>query len=409
MLKDLGSSANIKQLATAVATAGALSGFDQWAGLDSAAKQANNPFAQPGAADLMSWDTFNRVTGHATLSAGINRTINGGSFGDAFKDSLLANIQGQVGKSVAGVIGDNGNALGEAGKTIAHGVTSGAISEITGGKFAAGAAGGAMSELASNWSLGAFGGNEEYQVALNKVLGGLAAAAVTGDENQFDTGADRAETVYRYNAMAHTLAALKARDPERFAKLMEAKQEQFKACGESAECKNAAIASFSVLGLPVLSPELLLAAGIGGSASSFQLWANGGDLSKVDAGDAVFAAYLSAATAGWGFWSTVGANGAGGAYMSYLKGEDPLVGGVASGVGASIGYGVGKVIETPLNGIFNPNWKNYEWIDLGLGISKPLEASSIPSIAGNASNSWFSEVSSELTKKETGKVMDNDE
>ncbi|PJG59882.1 DUF637 domain-containing protein [Aeromonas cavernicola] len=178
VLKDLGSSANIKQLATSVATAGALSGFDQWAGLDSAAKQANNPFAQPGAADLMSWDTFNRVTGHATISAGITSTINGGSVGDAFKDSLLANIQAQVGKSVAGVIGDNGNALGDVGKTIAHGVTSGAIAEITGDKFAAGAAGGAMSELASNWSLGAFGDNEEYQVALNKVLGGLAAATV---------------------------------------------------------------------------------------------------------------------------------------------------------------------------------------------------------------------------------------
>ncbi|MGL4845771.1 MAG: hypothetical protein ACRC2Y_14345 [Aeromonas veronii] len=41
-------------------------------------------------------------------------------------------------------------------------MTSGAIAEITGGKFAAGAAGGAMSELASNWSLNAFGGNEEY-------------------------------------------------------------------------------------------------------------------------------------------------------------------------------------------------------------------------------------------------------
>ncbi len=45
---------------------------------------------------------------------------------------------------------------------LAHGVTSGAIAEITGGKFAAGAAGGAMSELASNWSLNAFGGDEEY-------------------------------------------------------------------------------------------------------------------------------------------------------------------------------------------------------------------------------------------------------
>lgn len=219
VLKDLGSSANIKQLATAVATAGALSGFDQWAKLDSAAKQANNPFAQPGAADLMSWDTFNRVTGHATLSAGINSTINGGSFGDAFKDSLLANIQGEVGKATANWIGDQGikfdaanSPLAEAGKIAAHGVTSGAIAEITGGKFAAGAAGGAMSEIASNWSLGAFGGNEEYQVALNKVLGGLAAAAVTGDAADFDTGADRAETVHRYNYLSHQQKATREQD-----------------------------------------------------------------------------------------------------------------------------------------------------------------------------------------------------
>jgi hypothetical protein len=161
---------------------------------------------------LMSWDTFNRVTGHATISAGISSTINGGSFGDAFKDTLLANIQGQVGKSVAGVIGDKADALGVAGKTIAHGVTSGAIAEITGGKFAAGAAGGAMSEIASNWSLGAFSGNEEYQVALNKVLGGLAAAAVTGDENDFDTGADRAETVHRYNYLSHQQKEIREQD-----------------------------------------------------------------------------------------------------------------------------------------------------------------------------------------------------
>lgn len=122
-----------------------------------------------------------------------------------------------MGKATANWIGDQGikfdaanSPLAEAGKIAAHGVTSGAIAEITGGKFAAGAAGGAMSELASNWSLGAFGGNEEYQVALNKVLGGLAAAAVTGDAADFDTGADRAETVYRYNLLDHQFNTMMA-------------------------------------------------------------------------------------------------------------------------------------------------------------------------------------------------------
>ncbi|MEE9691525.1 DUF637 domain-containing protein [Aeromonas hydrophila] len=200
--------------------------------------------SQPAAFNLFSWDTFNRVTSHSVVTAGINTTINDSHFADAFKASLLSNIQGKVGKATANWIGDQGvkfdaanSPLAEAGKIAAHGVTSGAIAEITGGKFAAGAAGGAMSELASDWSLGAFSSNEEYQVALNKVLGGLAAVAVTGDENDFYIGADRAETVHRYNAMAHTLAALKARDPEQFAKLMEAKRNQYKTCGESAECK----------------------------------------------------------------------------------------------------------------------------------------------------------------------------
>ncbi|HHO2162202.1 TPA: DUF637 domain-containing protein, partial [Aeromonas hydrophila] len=157
-------------------------------------------------------DTFNRVTGHATISEGINSTINVGSFGGVFKDSLLANIQSEVGQSTPGLIGDKGKVLGDAGKTLAHGVTSGGIAEITGGKFAAGAAGGAMSELASDWNLGAFKDNEEYQVALNKVLGGLAAAAVTGDENDFDTGADRAETVYRYNYLSHQQKEIREQD-----------------------------------------------------------------------------------------------------------------------------------------------------------------------------------------------------
>ncbi|MFM5820060.1 DUF637 domain-containing protein [Aeromonas sanarellii] len=210
VLKEMGSSANIKQLATSVASAGALQGLDNAMGWANTVPAASDAASQPAASNLFSWDTFGRVTSHSAVTAGINTTINGSHFADAFKASLLSNIQGEVGKSTANWIGDQGikfdaanSPLAEAGKIAAHGITSGAIAEITGGKFAAGAAGGAMSELASNWSLSAFGGNEEYQVALNKVLGGLAAVAVTGDENDFDTGADRAETVHRYNYLSH--------------------------------------------------------------------------------------------------------------------------------------------------------------------------------------------------------------
>ncbi|WP_429068280.1 DUF637 domain-containing protein [Aeromonas bestiarum] len=410
VLKELGSSASIKQLATSVATAGALQGLDKAMGVASAAPAASNAASQPAASNLFSWDTFNRVTSHSVVTAGINTTINGSHFADAFKASLLSNIQGEVGKATANWIGDQGikfdaanSPLAEAGKIAAHGVTSGAIAEITGGKFAAGAAGGAMSELASNWSLGAFSGNEEYQVALNKVLGGLAAVAVTGDENDFYTGADRAETVHRYNAMAHTLAALKARDPEQFAKLMEAKRNQYKTCGESAECKKMMIAGLGLVGLPLLPSELLAAGGIGGGAKfGFELWDNKGDLSKVDVGEVVFSTYLSAGTAGWSFWPTVAVNAAGGAYTSHLKGEDPLVGGFASSLGAGTGYWAGKFVEPLAKNLFNVNQNGikYEFIDIGLTIQKNKPESIIPSSFGNAGGSISSELSTKFFESE---------
>ncbi|OFC48016.1 two-partner secretion domain-containing protein [Aeromonas hydrophila] len=410
VLKELGSSASIKQLATSVATAGALQGLDQAMGVASAAPAASNAASQPAASNLFSWDTFNRVSSHSVVTAGINTTINGSHFADAFKASLLSNIQGEVGKATANWIGDQGikfdaanSPLAEAGKIAAHGVTSGAIAEITGGKFAAGAAGGAMSELASNWSLGAFSGNEEYQVALNKVLGGLAAVAVTGDENDFYTGADRAETVHRYNAMAHTLAALKARDPEQFAKLMEAKRNQYKTCGESAECKKMMIAGLGLVGLPLLPSELLAAGGIGGGAKfGFDLWDNKGDLSKVDVGEVVFSTYLSAGTAGWSFWPTVAVNAAGGAYTSHLKGEDPLVGGFASSLGAGTGYWAGKFVEPLAKNLFNVNQNGikYEFIDIGLTIQKNKPESIIPSSFGNAGGSISSELSTKFFEGE---------
>ncbi|WP_146054358.1 hypothetical protein [Aeromonas sp. ASNIH4] len=70
VLKELGSSANIKHLATSVA----LTGFNEWAGLSSGAPNAPAPYAQPGAIKVFSWDTFNRVTSNAGISAGTDST-----------------------------------------------------------------------------------------------------------------------------------------------------------------------------------------------------------------------------------------------------------------------------------------------------------------------------------------------
>jgi hypothetical protein len=90
--------------------------------------------------------------------------------------------------------------------------------------------------------------------------------------------------------------------------------------------------------------------------------------------------------------------------MSYLKGEDPLNGGVSSGVGAGLGYGLGKLIEIPLDIKMNPSYKNYEWIDIGLGITKQPASNITPSTTGNVVSSvpseWTSKVVEEKIKDE---------
>lgn len=93
---------------------------------------------------------------------------------------------------------------------------------------------------------------------------------------------------------------------------------------------------------------------------------------------------------------------AGGATSSYLKGDDPLKGGVISGAASGLGYGVGKLTQGQLDKVLNPNWKNWEWVDVGMGISKPMPLNPLPGITGNAIGSG----ATEFTNNQVGKKID---
>ncbi|WP_323066148.1 filamentous hemagglutinin N-terminal domain-containing protein [Aeromonas jandaei] len=385
VLKELGSSASVKQLATSVATAGALQGLDKAMGLASAAPAASNAASQPAASNLFSWDTFNRVTSHSVVTAGINTTINGSHFADAFKASLLSNIQGEVGKATANWIGDQGikfdaanNPLAETGKIAAHGVTSGAIAEITGGKFAAGVAGGAMSELASSWSSQVFS-NTEHQVALNKVLGGLAAVAVTGDQNQFDTGAERAETVHRYNALEHIYlpsglidAGMAAESLGKFmvdngatpSEISQAQNDLTRGVGTGAQqpateflkqwvlfmSNSAAMRAGSATGMS----SVVTGGVIGGAANGgAQIITN--DNKPFNYVDALIAVGSGSLTQGKGIIGTEVISVSGAYIGSKIKGEEPESAMVGAAIGSAIGSASGKVVSDKLKPIVKEN------------------------------------------------------
>ena len=71
-----------------------------------------------------------RVAGQSVISSSLNTGINGGSFKDNLVNALLSNIGNQVQAEGAGLIGDNGEVLGVAGKSVSHAVLAGISAEI---------------------------------------------------------------------------------------------------------------------------------------------------------------------------------------------------------------------------------------------------------------------------------------
>ena len=142
------------------------------------------------------------------------------------------------------------------------------------------------------------------------------------------------------------------------------------------------------VGLGVLPGGAQIAAGIGGGANALIQYAVDG---KVNYTDALIASWVGAATGNSKLVGTVIWNAAGGATSNYIKGDEPLIGAISSGAGASLGYAGGKIIQGPLEKVINPNWKNWEWIEVGMGISKPLPLSPSPAITGNIGASAISE------------------
>lgn len=134
-----------------------------------------------------------------------------------------------------------------------------------------------------------------------------------------------------------------------------------------------------------------------GANTGIRLLING----EVNPNDVIFAYWTGAFTAGTGLWGTMGVNASSGAASSYLKGDDPLKGGALSGAASGLGYGVGKLIQLPLDKALNPmkEWKDWIWVDVGMGISKPLPLDPLPGVVGNIFGSGSTEVINDQTNK----------
>ncbi|QGW19196.1 MULTISPECIES: hemagglutinin repeat-containing protein [Leclercia] len=320
---------------------------------------------------------------------------------------LSAALAGAAAPYVAEVIGHRSGLEDGMEKAAAHAVANAALAAMQGQSALAGAAGAVAGELAGSIAKEMYGKevaelSESQKQTISSlatiaagIAGGLAgdgtAAAVAGGQG--------GKTVVENNSLAHVLAAIEANKPGTVDSWTKEQQEQIReACsgGTPVSCETAVAAMGSAMAWPLLPGAAATTSLIGAGAN-----AGVGMLinHEINPNDVILGYWTGALTAGTGLWGTMAVNAGSGATSSYLKEDDPLIGGAMSGMASGLGYGAGKVLQGQLDKFINPNWKNWGWVDVGMGISKPLPLDPLPGVAGNIFGSGTTEFSNDQAGK----------
>nr|WP_269846440.1 hemagglutinin repeat-containing protein [Shimwellia pseudoproteus] len=292
----------------------------------------------------------------------------------------------------------------EAARGMAHAVVGAVTAYAAGNPALAGATGAVSGELMAQWVMNQLypgrGVSEltETERQTVSVLGtlaaGLAGGVSGGGSESALAGAEAGRNAAENNALGSVLAAANKQKPGTTANYESGTQEAIKeACSGNTpvSCQTVVAAMGSVMVWPLLPGAAATTSLIGAGANAgVGLLING----EVNPNDVILGYWTGALTAGTGLWGTMAVNVGSGATSSYIKGDDPLKGGLISGAASGLGYGVGKLVELPLDKIFNPMkpWKDWLWVDAGMGISKPLQLDPLPGIVGNAGSSLTTEI-----------------
>jgi hypothetical protein len=210
-LHDLGSSRTVKNVVVAMLTAGLTNAqvFDV-GGKTLSLNQIAGISSIPGAGSVAqgSWNTFGQnllgVAGRGLVSAGVSTAIQGGSFGDALRDSVV----GDLAAMGAGAIGSqwgSGPNKNVALQTLAHAGLGCAAASARDKDCAAGALGGAAESVLGNLITLPTGENSGYSTGTRVLytVGAMLAADVLSDAVGVDslTAMDAARNAALNNRM----------------------------------------------------------------------------------------------------------------------------------------------------------------------------------------------------------------
>ncbi len=295
----------------------------------------------------------------------------------------------------------------------------GAIAAASGNNSAlAGAAGAVSGELLGRWIAAEYYPDVKTEElsdeqkstisALSTLAAGLMGGLSGGSSADAVAGAQAGKNAVENNLMGGNEWSQGEKAREHGADVLScADNPSGEACQRGIAENKAYAGALASAGLIYLPGGIQITGAIGGTANAgVQYLMNG----EVNPTDVLIATYVGAFTRNTGLKGTMSWNAAGGATSSYLKGDNPFTGGLINGLASGVGYGAGKLIELPMDKIYNPMkpWKDWMWTDVGMGISKPLPINPLPGTFGNGGASLATEViNSQAGKVDTNKLMGN--
>ncbi len=320
-------------------------------------------------------------------------------------------IHSQTTDSATGKVNVEANAM-------AHAVW-GAIAAASGNNSAlAGAAGAVSGELLGRWIAAEYYPDVKTEElsdeqkstisALSTLAAGLMGGLSGGSSADAVAGAQAGKNAVENNLMGGNEWSQGEKAREHGADVLScADNPSGEACQRGIAENKAYAGALASAGLIYLPGGIQITGAIGGTANAgVQYLMNG----EVNPTDVLIATYVGAFTRNTGLKGTMSWNATGGATSSYLKGDNPFTGGLINGLASGVGYGAGKLIELPMDKIYNPMkpWKDWMWTDVGMGISKPLPINPLPGTFGNGGASLATEViNSQAGKVDTNKLMGN--
>ncbi|WP_336232515.1 two-partner secretion domain-containing protein [Thalassospira sp. CH_XMU1458] len=196
VLKELGSSATLRSLATSMVTAGLTAGIAAELGID-VGKTAE-------ISDQIAYQSIRALTNTVA-----NAAINGTDIGDTLKSNLISAVASIASAQLATKIGDLAGVdqwnldEGDIRKVVMHAIAGCGVGQLSSQNCAAGAIGAGLQEVLGD-SLENISDDINTRIQLAGLAGAIAVALTGGDADAVNTASFTAQQAATYNRQLHT-------------------------------------------------------------------------------------------------------------------------------------------------------------------------------------------------------------